>query len=132
MRTRFHEYPIPRIDDTLDTLSGSCWFSTLDFVSGYWQVEVAQQDREKTAFCIPEGLFEFKVLPFGLNNAPATFQRLMDLLLFELKWKTCLVYLDDVIIFAHTFEEHLHHLKEVFERFREAGLKLKPSKCLFC
>ena len=66
-------YPIPRINDTLDTLAGSCWFSTLDLVSGYWQLEVAEQDREKTAFCVPEELFEFKVLPFGLNNAPATF-----------------------------------------------------------
>jgi len=127
--TKKDAYPIPQIDDTLDTLSGSCWFSTLDLVSGYWQVEVAQQDREKTAFCFPEGLFEFRVLPFGLNNAPATFQRLMDLLLSGLKWKTCLVYLDDVIIFAHTSEEYLHRLKQVFERFREAGL---PSKCLFC
>ena len=72
--TKKDAYSIPRIDDTLDTLAGSCWFSTLDLVSGYWQVELAQQDREKTAFCVPEGLFEFNVLPFGLNIAPATFQ----------------------------------------------------------
>ena len=115
--TKKDTYPIPCIDDTLDTLAGSCWFSTLDLISGYWQVELVEQDREKTAFCVPEGLFEFKVLPFGLNNAPATFQRLMDLLLSGLKCNTCLVYLDDVIIFGHTFEEHLFHLKEVFERF---------------
>ena len=108
--TKKNVYPIPQIDDTLNIMAGSCWFSTLYLVSGYWQVEVAQQDREKTVFCIPEGLFKFKVLPFGLNNAPATFQRLMDLFLSGLKWKTCLVYLDDVIIFAHTFEELLHHL----------------------
>ena len=113
-------------------LAGSCWFSTLDLVSGYWQVELAEQDREKTAFCVPDGLFEFKVLPFGLNNAPATFQRLMDLLLSGLKWNTCLVYLDDVIIYGRTFKEHLFQLQGVFERFREAGLKLKPSKCSFC
>ena len=130
--TKKDAYPIPRIDDTLDTLVGSCWFSTLDLVSGYWQVKVAEQDRKKTAFCVPEGLFEFKVLPFGLNNVPATFQRLMDLVLSGLKWNACLVYLDDVIIFGRTFEEHLFWLKEVFERFREAGLKLKPSKCSFC
>ena len=72
-------YPLPRVDDTLDTLSGSRWFTTLDLVSGYWQVEVSPPSIEKTAFCTPEGLFEFKVMPFGLCNAPATFQRLMDL-----------------------------------------------------
>ena len=84
-------YAIPCIDDTLDTLAGSCWFSTLNLVSGYWQVELAEQDREKAAFCVPDGLFKLKVLPFGLNNAPATFQRLMDLLLSGLEWNTCLV-----------------------------------------
>ena len=91
-------YPLPRIDDTLNTLAGSKWFSTLDMLSGYWQVQVAEKDRPKTAFCTTEGLFEFKVMPFGLCNAPATFQRLMDLVLAGLQWSHCLVYLDDVII----------------------------------
>ena len=96
--TRKDAYPIPRVDDALDTLSGSQWFTTLDMISGYWQVEMDPGDREKTAFCTQEGLFEFKVMPFGLCNAPATFQRLMDAVLVGLQWKTCLVYLDDVVI----------------------------------
>ena len=80
-------------------LAGSKWFSTLDLVSGHWQVEVAEKDRQ-TAFCTTEGLFEFDVMPFGLCNAPATFQRLMDLVLAGLQWSHCLVYLDDIIILA--------------------------------
>ena len=103
--TRKDAYPIPRIVDTLDTLAGSTWFTTLDLVSGYWQVEVSDNDWAKTAFCTHEGLFEFKVMPFGLCNAPATFQRLMDLVLAGAKWSTCLVYLDDII--GKTFHQHL-------------------------
>jgi len=129
--TRKDAYPLLRVDDTLDT-AGAKWFSTLDLISGYWQVEMSPDDQEKTAFCTTDGLFEFKVMPFGLCNAPATFQRLMDMVLAGLLWKSCLVYLDDVIIIGKTFTEHLQHLRAVFERFREAGLKLKPKKCQFC
>ena len=129
--TRKDAYPIPRIDDTLDTLAGSKLFTTLDLLSGYWQVEVAVADRAKTAFSTPDGLYEFTVMPFGLCNAPATFQRLMDLVLRGLQWTQCLVYIDDVIIPGRSFGEHLNNLQAVLQRLREAGLKLQPKKCAF-
>ena len=129
--TRKDAYPLPRIDTTLDTLHGSRLFSMLDVCSGYWQVEVAEEDRPKTAFCTTEGLFQFRVMPFGLCNAPATFQRLMDLVLSGLQWGECLVYLDDVIVLGRTFQEHLRNLQLVLQRFRDSGLRLKPSKCYF-
>ena len=129
--TRKDAYPLPRIDSTLDTLHGSQWFTTLDLLSGYWQVEVDEADRPKTAFCTTEGLYQFKVMPFGLCNAPATFQRLMDLVLAGLQWSDCLVYLDDVIVLGRTYEEHVRNLRSVLERLRESGLRLKPSKCSF-
>lgn len=126
-------YPLPRIDASLDQLSGAQWFSCLDLNSGYWQVEVDEQDRQKTAFTSRQGLFEFKVMPFGLCNAPATFERLMETVLAGLHWKICLIYLDDVIVTGKTFEDMIKNLDQVFERLHEAGLKLKPRKCqLFC
>ena len=125
-------YPLPRVDDILDALAGSKVFSTLDLISGYWQVEVAPQDRPKTAFSTTEGLFEFNVMPFGLCNAPATFQRLMDLVLAGLQWTSCLVYIDDIVVFGRSFEEHLANLSIVLQRLREANLKLQPRKCRQC
>ena len=119
----------PRIDDTLDTLGAAKWFSTLDLASGYWQVEVEQSDREKTAFSTPQGLYQFRVMPFGLCNAPGTFQRLMEHVLAGLHWTSCLVYLDDIIIFSQSIADHLQKLREVFVRLQGAGLKIKPSKC---
>ncbi|KAL5500047.1 hypothetical protein EMCRGX_G011541 [Ephydatia muelleri] len=131
--TKKDVHPLPRIDDALDTLSGSKWFSTLDLASGYWQVEMDPADKEKTAFITPFGLHQFRVMPFGLTNAPSTFQRLMSMVLAGLSWVTCLVYLDDIIIFSRTVEEHLQRLTEVLQRLKEAGLKIKPSKChLLC
>ena len=108
-------YPLPRIDDTLDTLSGSQWFSTLDLLSGYWQVKVAEEDQKKTPFATHDCLFEFKVMPFGLCNAPAMFQRLMDLVLEGIQWSQCLVYLDDIIVIGWTFDEHLQNLSNVLQ-----------------
>ena len=127
--TRKDAYPLPCVDDTLDTLAGSCWFTTLDLISGYWQVPLHTEDREKSAFTTPEGLFEFTVMPFGLCNAPATFQQLMDSVLAGLQWTTCLVYIDDVIILGKSFDDHLYNLSQVFNRLRQAGLKLQPGKC---
>jgi hypothetical protein len=115
----------------LEALGGSKWFSTLDLLSGYWQVEMNEQDRSKTAFSTREGLFEFKVMPFGLCNAPATFQRLMDMVLAGVKWSRCLVYLDDIIVMGKSFRHHLLNLRVVMDKLREAGLKMKLSKCAF-
>ena len=106
--TRKDAYPIPQVDDALDTLSGSQWFTTLDMISGYWQVEIDPDDREKTVFCTQEGVFEFKVMPFGLCNTPAMFQRLVDAVLARLQWKTYLVCLDDVVIPGRDCLEHLY------------------------
>ncbi|XP_059420291.1 uncharacterized protein LOC132155519 [Carassius carassius] len=97
--------------------------------SGYWQVELDPVDKYKTAFITRQGLFEFNVLSFGLCNSPSTFQRLMDLVLADLQWTTCLVYLDDIIIFGRTFQEHLGRLDEVLIKLRQANLKVKPTKC---
>ena len=119
-------YPLPHIDMTLDMLHGSHWFTTLDLLSGYWQVEMAEADKEKTAFCTTEGLYQFRVMPFGLCNAPASFQRLSGL-----QWSQCLVYLDDIVVLGQSFEEHIRNLDSVFQWLRESGLRLKPSKCAF-
>ena len=127
--TQFDCFPLPKIDECLDSLGGSKYFSTLDLQSGYWQIEVKEGDRPKTAFRTRSGLYEYVVMPFGLSNAPSTFERCMELVLKGLQWKTLLVYLDDIIIFSQTFDEHLTHLDEVLNRLSGAGLKLKPSKC---
>ena len=122
-------FPMPRIDDTLDRLSGAKYFSTLDLQNGFWQVSLAPESRPLTAINTSLGLYQFRVLPFGLSSAPASFSRLMEKVLRGLHWKTCLIYLDDVIVFSSTFEEALERLDTVFARFEAAGLKLNPSKC---
>jgi len=122
-------FPLPNISDSLDCLSGSQWFSTLDMASGYWQVGMDPSTKYKSAFVTSNGLYEWNVLPFGLSTAPGTFERLMTLVLKGLQFKICLCYLDDIIVFANSFEEHLRRLEEVFMRIESAGLKLKPTKC---
>ncbi|XP_029967090.1 LOW QUALITY PROTEIN: uncharacterized protein LOC115402705 [Salarias fasciatus] len=127
-------FPLPRIEETLTSLSQAEWFSTLDLSSGYWQVEVDSKDREKTAFTTPLGLYEFQRMPFGLCNAPATFQRLMQQCLSgqiteRPNYRVLLVYLDDIIVYSPDFDTHLQNLEEVFERLWRHGLKLRPDKC---
>ena len=127
--SRKDAYPLPRIDTCLDTLSGALWYSTFDLRSGFHQVQVSPTDANKTTFVCHRGTYRFSRLPFGLCNAPATFQRLMDTVLMGLNFEICLVYLDDIIVFSHSLKSHLDRLRKLCDRLRDACLKLKPSKC---
>ena len=129
--TKKDRYPLPRIDDTLDLLVNSTFFSTLDMCNGYWHIEIDPRDREKSAFITSEGLYEFNVLSFGLCNAPSSFQRAVNSILGKLRWDKCLCYLDDIIIFGKTFEEHCERLHEVLKVLNQANLKLQKKKCSF-
>lgn len=124
-------YPLPRIEDNLDSLQGASWFSTLDLASGYWQVEMSEKDKSKTAFCTKYGLYQFNVMPFGLCNAPGTFERLMETVLRGMQWERAVLYLDDIIIFSKDIPQHLERIEEVLQRLKDANLTLKPSKCHF-
>ena len=127
--TKKDAFPLPRIDDSLNSLSGQSWFSTLDLASGYWQVRLSEDAKPKTAFATHSGLFQFAVMPFGLCNAPATFERLMSQVMRGLHWKRCLVYIDDILVFGHDFESALQSLELVLIRVAEYGLQLKSTKC---
>jgi len=129
--TRKDAHPLPLIQDVFDQVAGSKIFSTLDLRSGYWQVPMESSSIPKTAFTCHLGLFEFVRMPFGLTNAPAIFQRAMNKVLSGLIGRCCMVYIDDIVVFSRTPEEHARHLEQVLERFRGAGLQLKPSKCNF-
>lgn len=129
--TRKDVYPLPNIQETLENLGGSKLFTTLDLASGYHQIPVSEEDRAKTGFTTFRGHFEYLRMPFGLCNAPSTFQRLMDQLLIEIKDTECFVYLDDIIIFAENLEQHLERLQRVFTRLRQANLKVQLKKCTF-
>ena len=130
-KTLKDSFPLPRIDESLDALNGAKWFSTLDLASGFNKVAVAEEDKHKTAFITPFGLFEYNRMPFGLCGAPATFQRLMQSCLHDQVFQTLLVYIDDIIVFADTFEEHMLRLDRALARLAAHGLKIKPSKCNF-
>ena len=132
VRKKKDSYPLPWIQEALENMVGSAHFSSMDFKSGFWQIKMAPGSQQYTAFTVGNlGFYEFTHMPFGLCNAPATFQRLMQNTLGELNLTYCVIYLDNVIVFGHREEEHLERLRVVFERFREFNLKLKPSKCSF-
>ncbi|KAJ8413561.1 hypothetical protein AAFF_G00080680 [Aldrovandia affinis] len=120
--TRKDSYPLPRIDDALDYISGSKWFSSLDLRSGYWHVELAPDARHKTAFTIGQGLWQFRVMLFVLCNVAATFEHLMEWVLSHIPKQHCIVYLDDLLVHASDFEGALRHLREVFAAIRQCQL----------
>ena len=123
-------YSLPQINETVDSLQSSQWFSSLDLKSGYWQVEMDEESKPLTAFTMgPLVFYECDRMPFGLTNAPATFQRLMETCLGDLNLHWCIIYLDDIVIFCKDLASHLKRLMAVFQRLEKAGLKLKPSKC---
>ena len=123
-------HPLPHICETLESLAGAAHYSTFDMNSGFWQVPMDEESKQYTAFMLDSmGLYECESVPFGLCNAPPTFQRLMLNCLGELNLTYCLIYLDDVMIFSQTEEDHLERIHAVFDHLREHGLKLKPSKC---
>ena len=124
-------YPLPRIEEGLDSLAGSSFFSSLDLQSAYNQINVAKEDREKTAFTTPFGLFEYIRMPFGLCSSPATFMRLMNLVFREELYNILLIYLDDILVFANSFDQHLERLEIVFQVLSKTGLKVEPNKCSF-
>ena len=126
-----NSYPLPQIDEILASLGGAKYFSKMDLKSGYWQIEMEETSRPKTAFITPMGLFEFNKMPFGLATAPSIFQDLMNNTLQGMLFEFCLCYLDDIIVYSNSEEEHLKHLEAIFRRLDEAGLKLKLSKCEF-
>ena len=125
-------YPLPRIDELLGALHGACWFSSMDALSGFWHVELDKESRPYTAFQTKWGHYQWTVGPMGIMNMPATFQRLMQLTMgHDALWVYALVYIDDVLVFSSSFQQHMQHLESVLSRLAEAGIKLKPSKCHF-
>lgn len=121
-------YPLPRIDDSLDALSGSPVFSVFDLLSGYWQVQLSEDAKDKTTFITRSGWYLWKVLAMGLAGAPSTFEKFMERFMTGLQWKTLLIYLDDIIVFSRSEHQHLRNLAEVLKRLSQADLKIKVKK----
>ena len=131
-RTKKDSFPLPRMQETMESMVGAQFFSSMDLKSGFWLVRMSEKSRQYTAFTMGSlGVYEFLRMPYGLSNAPAMFQRLMQNCLGELNLTYALVYLDDMIVYSKTEEDHLRRLQAMFERFHEHRLKLKPSKCSF-
>ena len=124
-------YPLPHIEETIGQLSGSSYFSKMDMKSGYFQLPINEKDKAKTAFITSRGLWEFNVLPQGLKNSPPSFQRVLNNLLANGRWDFCLIYLDDIIIYSKSFNEHCQHLNDVLTVLNQANFQLNPPKCSF-
>ena len=124
-------FPLPKINEIFAALQGMRFFSSLDLAKGFWQIKIAEEDRHKTAFITPYGQYQFNRLPFGLNSAPGAFQAIMTRVLGDLLWINCVVYVDDILIFTETFEEHLEVIDKVLTRLEKANLKIKLEKCEF-
>ena len=133
--TKADTYPLPWIDDLLDQVGKSTYFSTLDLASGFWQIKMHPASQKKTAFSTPHGLFEFRVMPFDLMNALSVFQRLMQQILLSINPengpKFVTAYIDDLLVFSSILAEHLDHLRLILAKLRDVGLKLNPNKCCF-
>ena len=125
-------YPMPRIDDMIAILGKASYFSTFDLCKGFHQIAMNESDKSKTTFISHRGSWQFKRMPMGLKNSPATFQRCVDAVLGDIKWVYCAVYFDDIVVFSETFEDHLIHVAEVLRRIRNAGLTINPNKIQLC
>ena len=129
--TKTDAHPLPQVDGLLDSLIGFQMFITLDLRSGYWQISVAPEDREKTAFVTPDGLWEFLRLPFGVSGGPATYQKAIEIVLSGLNYDTCLCYFDDIIVPSKNIDQQCTRLHALLSRFRKHNLRVKASKCKF-
>ena len=129
--TKVDSFPMPLVADALDSLAGASVFSVLDLKSGFWQIQMQEDSKQKTAFATHNGLYEFLTMPFGLVNSGASFQRLMGHILRGLEYRFALIYIDEIVIFSKSVDEHLVPLKEVFRRLHDANVNLNPKKCSF-